>query len=151
VVHWKFLTIFTAILLGLILLVGALIWAERRGLITLPPPQPGKIENSAQEVAKPPKKDHAQALEQFRAKVSSLDTAGTIVSSIRKGDSEEWVVIVVTSQWHSTPKGTRLELAKSFRNAWSSYLRENGLIEIKDRSGNKIGGSTFLGDVYVDD
>lgn len=102
--------------------------------------------------AQQPKTDYSQAIASLRSKVQSLDPNGTIVSSIQTGDREQWAVIVVTTQWHYTPKGARLELTKGFQTAWASYTGNgNARIEIKDQSGNKVGGSTLTGSVYVND
>ena len=143
-INWK--------VVGIVTVIGAVVSLFILGIVLsgTAPSKEIRIENSKTENSS--RDDNGTALAGLRSKIRSIDTEGTLVSNVRSGDNDSWAVIEVTTKWHYQPKGARLDATRAFQKAWAYYRNDaSALIEIKDLSGNKIGGSKLLGGVYVDD
>jgi hypothetical protein len=61
------------------------------------------------------------------------------------------LVVTVGSPWHNASTSARRELTGMLANAWKQIHGSDAVIRIVDRAGNRVGGSSLLGGVEVED
>jgi hypothetical protein len=93
-----------------------------------------------------------KAVTSLRKKVMSISAGRQLISSIEAGDIPGVLVIHVSNAWFDGDTYQKRQLISQLVSLWQQELgTNNAIVHIYDRTGHEVGGTKFLGGVWVED
>lgn len=94
-------------------------------------------------------KSSTDELHQYLAALKKAGIRSDSITDIALNGDPNTLIVTVTSAWHNEPKGVRLDAATSLWKLWAAIHNpekpDRAFLKIVDESGEKVGGSGWVG------